>query len=398
MGYIQKTWINPISINATELNRIEKGIKNSHEVLAIHSGEISNLQSKQLDTEKNIKALLKDSPNILKTITELQALISNNTSILDALKDTSNFATKNELTSLSNSFLHIKSIKQDGKDIFNNGHVDITSQKVDTFLNNTSLNAISNKAVSKALEELTATIVIPTRLSDLKEDSEHQLITSSERELWNSIKNVTVTETDPTVPLWAKAPNKPSYEWGEILNKPAINRLISEFPDANNYSTVSHTHSAYSLTNHTHDIYALKDHTHIGYANSTHTHTEFTKMLDADTVNSLIDTAINNLIDGASDSYNTLKELETELKNNDNAISSLISQIATKADTSTITSLTAMINLKADKATLDSLTTTVENKVDRSEIDILSNTKADKSDIDLVYQALNNKIIIRRWG
>ena len=230
MGYIQKDWVNPISINATELNRIEKGIKDSHEVLSIHSGEISNLQVKQKTTEDELKGLIKDAPSIIQTITELQSLVSNNGSLLETLKDTSNFVTKEQLTNLSNSFLHIKTIKQDGKDIFNNGNIDITTPKTDTILNKASNNAISNKAVVLALEELTSKIIIPTKLSELKEDYHHKLITEDERTLWNTIKDISFTEIDPTVPNWAKQPDKPTYEWVEILNTPVVYKYISEFP------------------------------------------------------------------------------------------------------------------------------------------------------------------------
>lgn len=37
-----------------------------------------------------------------------------------------------------------------------------------------------------------------------------------------SNKTLSLNETDPTVPDWAKAANKPSYEWEEIGDKPTI--------------------------------------------------------------------------------------------------------------------------------------------------------------------------------
>ncbi len=33
---------------------------------------------------------------------------------------------------------------------------------------------------------------------------------------------LTLVETDPTVPAWAKAQNKPTYDWSEIANRPYI--------------------------------------------------------------------------------------------------------------------------------------------------------------------------------
>ena len=37
-----------------------------------------------------------------------------------------------------------------------------------------------------------------------------------------SNKTLSLNETDPTVPAWAKQPSKPSYEWEEIGDKPTI--------------------------------------------------------------------------------------------------------------------------------------------------------------------------------
>ena len=52
------------------------------------------------------------------------------------------------------------------------------------------------------------------------------------------------TETDPTVPSWAKAANKPSYTADEVGAMAVSER--------SNYSTTAHTHEQYSLTSHTH--------------------------------------------------------------------------------------------------------------------------------------------------
>jgi hypothetical protein len=276
MGYIQKEWVNPTNVDATELNRIEKGIKDSHETLAIVSGELANLQLKHINSEKEITSLLKNSPNILQTLTDIKSLVSNNSSLIETLKDTSNLITKEHLDNLSKSFLHITSIEQDGNNIFSNGKVTITTPTVDSLLNRTSQNAISNKAVTLALEQLTSNIKIPTKLSDLKEDYNHKLITEDERILWNTIKDISFEETDPTVPHWAKQKDKPSYEWNEILNTPKIYKSISEFPDESSYSRTTHNHnSIYALLQHEHDNrYSDIDHSHSNYSDIKHSHND----------------------------------------------------------------------------------------------------------------------------
>lgn len=85
----------------------------------------------------------------------------------------------------------------------------------------------------------------PTKLSDLTDDETHRLVTDNEKASWNAklstIPNdyktktendslyqpkgnylTSFTETDPTVPAWAKAATKPSYNYSEINNTPTI--------------------------------------------------------------------------------------------------------------------------------------------------------------------------------
>ena len=277
MGFISKTWDNPVNTTASDLNRIEKGIKDSHDTLSIYGDEIYNLQLKQLATENSIKDLISNSPTILNTLKELQGLLNNNSEVLETLKDTSNFVTHTELNNSLRGFSTLKDIKQDGKSILKDNEANIIMPVVDTKLNNISNNAISNKAVTIALENLTANIKIPTHLKDLKTDYHHSLITEDERNLWNTIKNVSFEETDPTVPNWAKQPSKPTYEWNEILNTPHIYKNLYEFPDINQYSTINHNHNnIYSLLGHEHDNrYAGIIHKHLYYSDAGHSHTEY---------------------------------------------------------------------------------------------------------------------------
>lgn len=128
------------------------------------------------------------------------------------------------------------------------------------------------------------------------------------------------TETDPTVPAWAKESTKPSYtaaEVGAMATSERSNYLptgttLDGIADGttrklSNYSLTGHSHTAaevgamatsernnylptgttldniadgttrklsnYSLTGHTHDNYSLTSHTHSQYASTAHTHT-----------------------------------------------------------------------------------------------------------------------------
>lgn len=104
MGFNQHSWNNPINLNASELNRIEKGLKDSHDNLDILNESVANLQHKQLEDHNNILALLNDSPNILNTINEIQTVLNNNSNILSVLQDTTNLVTKEHLTIVTKDF------------------------------------------------------------------------------------------------------------------------------------------------------------------------------------------------------------------------------------------------------------------------------------------------------
>lgn len=58
-------------------------------------------------------------------------------------------------------------------------------------------------------------------LSQFTQDAEHRTVTDTEKATWDS-KLSSYTETDPTVPAWAKQETKPEYDYSEIKNTPVI--------------------------------------------------------------------------------------------------------------------------------------------------------------------------------
>ena len=234
MGFNIKTWNNPITIDANNLNRIEQGIKNSHDTLEIVTEEVSNLQTKQLEILKDLNTVTKNAPNILNTLEKLNTLLNNNdiSAVLSSadtfLMKTKQVLTEKELDQIYknlnlNSFLKLTSIKVNDINVVNGSEVNITLPSIDNTLSSNSKNAIANNAVTKALKDLKDSINIPYKLSQLEEDVNHQTVSAAEKAKWNSnIANALIDEKDPTVPLWAKQPTKPIYEWSEILYKPTI--------------------------------------------------------------------------------------------------------------------------------------------------------------------------------
>ena len=128
----------------------------------------------------------------------------------------------------------------------------ITTSKVSVtdIANNLTTN-VTNKPLSAAqgvaLKALVDAITVPTKLSQLTDDSTHRTVTDAEKTSWNAKSTFSgnyadlsgkptiptvptkvsaftndagyitgYTETDPTVPEWAKASSKPSYTKSEV--------------------------------------------------------------------------------------------------------------------------------------------------------------------------------------
>ena len=401
MGFNMKTWGNPITLDSNNLNRIEQGIKNAHDILEITNEEVSNLQNKQAQLVKDLNSLTKDTPNILETLSKVTGLLENNdiSAILSSadtfLTKTKQTLTEEELKQVHknlalDNFLKLTAIKVDGKNVVSGSEVNITLPSIDTAFNINSFNAISNKTITKALTELENKLLnldvdVPTKLSELLEDPTHLVITQVERDLWNSYNNLFVTkveydkdkesaavadhthddlyapiihthdeiiaaipviptdisafnndanyvtedfvknnggkidsisvntvvqpitnkavnltiptdlgdltnnagylksftETDPTVPAWAKATTKPFYTYSEILNAP---KSLSELTNDTDFISETAINNLISnaITNHNHDTaYAKLAHTHTQYVLTNTFNTEITNLTTA---------------------------------------------------------------------------------------------------------------------
>lgn len=186
----------------------------------------------------------------------------------------------------------------------------------DVKVNGTSL-TVADKAVN---------IVVPTKVSDITNDS--GFITA------NDIPDV--TESDPTVPAWAKAATKPSYSYSEITDKPTL--FSGSYNDLTNKPTIP---SVDGLASETYVQNAVSDKATTSY----------------------VDTKVANLVNSAPTTLDTLGELATALQNNSNTVDALNSAIGNKANASDVTALSSKV-------------TTAEGN-----ITALQNNKADKSEL-----------------
>lgn len=118
------------------------------------------------------------------------------------------------------------------------------------------------EAITKALE-----LDVPTSLADLADDSTHRTVTDAEKAAWNAkytkpsggipatdlssavrsslalADSAIQTETDPTVPAWAKAQTKPAYTAGEVGALPTTTTL-ADLADDSTHRTVTDTEKA----------------------------------------------------------------------------------------------------------------------------------------------------------
>jgi len=93
---------------------------------------------------------------------------------------------------------------------------------------------LATVATTGSYEDLTNKPIIPS-------------LTGYATETWVENKGYLINETDPTVPSWAKAANKPSYSYSEITGTPTIPTVptsLSSFTDDLGTSP-THTHNQY---------------------------------------------------------------------------------------------------------------------------------------------------------
>ena len=298
MNNVSKTWVDPININASELNRIEQLIMNTHSNTSILNGEVSTLQNRYLQLSTSLNSIL-GSQDTLKTLSELTKLASNNLDILDTLNNTTKLVkassqefTKEELSQIYdnlnlNSFLHLKDIRVNGESVIKGSIADI---QIATIINNTQSSSSSSSSGSSNSSSDTGSIpsggTVSNKLADMIQDDLHQTISQEDRDKWDLITKAVFNETDPTVPNWAKQESKPTYLYEEILNRP---QKLSELTDDLNYATPSY-----------------------------------------------VDTKVSDLQElllgpGSTEAIDTIQELATELQNNSEILDALNQAITNKA-------------------------------------------------------------------
>ena len=182
-----------------------------------------------------------------------------------------------------------------------------TSDQADELFVPMSAYTEDEEVIAQALNDLNTRvsgITVPTKTSDLTNDS--GFITG-------------YTETDPTVPSWAKQSSKPTYTAAEVgamatserSNYLATGTTLDNIADGTtrklaNYSTTGHTHTAEevgAMATSERSNYSTTAHTHSQYATTAHTHTadEVGAMSTDERGNYLVTgTTLDNIADGST--------------------------------------------------------------------------------------------------
>lgn len=166
-------------------------------------------------------------------------------------------------------------------------------------VNGTAL-TITDKAVN---------VVVPTKTSDITNDSGFITV--------DDIPDV--TESDPTVPAWAKNPTKPSYTYDEITDKPTL--FSGSYNDLTNKPTLfSGSYNDLTDKPTIPSVAGLASETYVQSAVADKATTTY------------VDTKVANLVNSAPTTLDTLGEVATAIQNNASVVEALNSAIGSKAN------------------------------------------------------------------
>ena len=203
--------------------------------------------------------------------------------------------------------------------------------KIETIKVNGTATTITNKEVD---------ITVPTKTSDITNDS--GFITA------NDIPDV--TESDPTVPAWAKAASKPTYTYAEITDKPTL--FSGSYDDLTNKPTLfSGSYNDLTDKPTIPSVAGLASETYVQNAVADKATTTY------------VDTKVANLVNSAPTTLDTLGEVATAIQNNASVVEALNSSIGNKANVSDLTALATRVS-----TTESNITSLQSGKADKSEL------------------------------
>lgn len=271
-----------------------------------------------------------------------------------------------------------------GQTLEGNGNIEITtSGTVDSALSDTSENPVQNKVIKEALDgkqpigdyatkseiaNLASKDELPTKVSELENDN-----------------NYIITETDPTVPAWAKEANKPKYTAAEVGALPADTVI----PDISNLATKDELNAKQDILVSGTNIKTINGNSLLGNGNieiTTGGSISVDDSLSLDSENPVQNKIITEALDGKQNTgnYALRSDVPTKLSELDNDINfvdneDLNRELAMKQDL-----LVNETNIKSlnGQSLLGSGSITIETPdVNKAYVDEELNKKADKTAI-----------------
>lgn len=230
-----------IQVQNQNMSRIEEELSKRMEYVPGAMSAEDALKASLQYTDEKIKEMIGQAPETLDTIYELAAAIKDNEDLLEIIKKAvEESAKKEELTAHENDgTVHVTEQERKSWNDSNSKKHDhenksildaITKQLVDAW--NDAVNHITDgtKHVTSKDKQLWNTVSdkanadsIPTKVSQLENDSNYlksvpdEFVTDTEMKQYAQPKGDYLTgESDPTVPAWAKQEEKPSYTASEV--------------------------------------------------------------------------------------------------------------------------------------------------------------------------------------
>lgn len=230
-----------IQVQNQNMSRIEEELSKRKEYDPEEMSAEDAVKASVKYTDEKIKELIGTAPEALDTIYELAAAIKDNEDLLEIIKKAvEESAKKEELTAHENDeTVHVneqerkswndsnsKKHEHDNKsilDIITESLITAWNDAVDHITDGTRHVTSENKELWNTVSDKADADSVPTKVSQLENDSNYlknvpdEYVTDTEMKQYAQPKGDYLTgESDPTVPTWAKQEEKPSYTASEV--------------------------------------------------------------------------------------------------------------------------------------------------------------------------------------
>ena len=168
MSYTAKTWRTLDDFKVNDLNSLERGVQEAHEGVDLLRKDFTTTKIAQDKAISQINSLLNQSGSALQAIKDIENILVSDKELSEVLKNYGTEFLSKEPQSLSNDELKnvyknlklneyklFTSVTINGKEVIGNS-LDIKSPELDTILNRSSNNAVTNAAITQALENFSS--------------------------------------------------------------------------------------------------------------------------------------------------------------------------------------------------------------------------------------------------